>query len=243
MLYPGLFNLFLKALKIIKLFADCSINVCKRYLELCDMSWPSLKYQVKSKALSPPSSCSKYRLSKTSKAATLKRPTNCLGAAFVELVISFPVALLITLGTVHLGTVLREANVVVEASRHGARSTAALSGVNGPTATAIPSWVVQGATFTATCSDTSTISSIPNLGNRAAIVAACAYMQASGLLASEWQATSTIITVPALPPLPATPAVNVLVQPLNARGPVQSLKAWLNLRPQGNSIYLLEVLI
>lgn len=177
------------------------------------------------------------------KTASSKRPIKCRGAAFIELVISFPVAFLITLGTVHLGAVLREANVIVEASRHGARSAAALSGVNGANATTIPVWVVPGTTSNATCNNTTAIDAIPNNGNRAAIVAACAYLQASGLVSSEWQVTSTILTVPALAPLPNTPAVSVLVQSNAARGPVQSLKNWLNLRPQGTSTYLLEVLI
>ncbi len=174
------------------------------------------------------------------------------GAALVELSVSLFIALTLVLGTMHIGAVLREANIAVIAARHGARSAAAASSaVLGGT---IPPWVTQVASqnHIFRCDNTANIAGIPAAtadGNRIAIQASCAFLIGSGLKADEWNVSSTILAQGSIIEgrLAALFAISVTVSPVGPRGLVTGasldFKKLLNMRPQATSVFPLEAIL
>lgn len=163
--------------------------------------------------------------------SSLKR--NSRGAALIELAMTFPVVLLIVLGTIHCSIVLREANMIVEASRHGARSAAAQSGLDPTNTGSAP------LSYNATCSNiTSPVSA--NKTVNAAAIASCNYLNLSGLVGSEWNINVQIGTL--TEDVTTLYTITVTISAFSNRGPVDSIKSWLHMQPTSTAVFPLEVL-
>ena len=179
------------------------------------------------------------------------------GVALIELAITFPVALTIVLASVHIGAVLREANIIVEAARHGARSAAAQSGtddVGNPNGAVAPTWSA-GAPLITPPSQTCDLVPASNPGSASdtygqyvARFAACDYLVRSGLTATDWQVDAQVINFNvAAPPLTRVVTISVTVSAISARGPVENrfylipqgmtMRAFFNIKPSSTSIF------
>ena len=97
------------------------------------------------------------------------------GAALIEFVLLLGLLFLLVVGVVDLAVLMRVSYNVSEASRHGARSAAALW-------TALPGCPVKAAA-TARCDNTSVLGDIDV---QRVADAACTYIELAGLARSEW---------------------------------------------------------
>ena len=168
---------------------------------------------------------------------TSRRNSQSRGSALVELAITLPVALSIVLGSVHISAVIREATIIVEAARHGARAAAAQSGVSP--VNSITS--VVGTPFPLGCPADVTTIGTTNPIHLAAEIAACSYIQAnSHINSTEWSVATQINLRPNEGGV-SIYVIDVNITANSARGPVESLKTLLNIRPTSTSIFPLMV--
>lgn len=179
--------------------------------------------------------------------------SHLMGSAMVELSISLPVALTVVLGSVHLSVVMREANIIVEAARHGARSAAAQSGISDPAGApnSAPDWSSAVNSITATCArdGAGRLSFLPSTldlnsaiyGHQVATIATCDYLAFSDpRLESDginWSVTAGVIADLNGGGVRNFPAFQVTVTATNPRGPVDSLKTFFNILPSASSTY------
>jgi len=212
------------------------------------VEFPLMTDKPKKPFFAPIFSLIKFRFRST------KAKSHCRGSAMVEIAISLPVALTVVLGSVHLSVVMREANIIVEAARHGARSAAAQSGINTPAPNTAPNWSLAPNTYDVTCArDTATPPQLlfmaaprapndPFYGLQIAAMATCDYLVASDdsmqLDGANWKVEAAVIADLNFGGLRTYPAVSITLKAINnPRGPVDSLKAFFNVLPRATSIY------